>query len=128
MFGKLDMDDDEEEHSLEMHCPFISNVMEGHKFTIVPFLVGDLSWNDFINVSKYFFKYILRILIPYFEMPNVLFAVSSDFCHWGKRFRYVYYNKEDGEIWQSIEKLDKDGVKAISTLDPKVYYYNCLGL
>jgi predicted class III extradiol MEMO1 family dioxygenase len=54
-----------------------------------------------------------------------LFVISSDFCHWGerfrkklawniefvafisgKRFRYTYHNKADGPIHASIEKLD----------------------
>lgn len=113
LFKYLDRDDDEEEHSLEMHCPFIKTVMGDHEFQLVPFLVGDLSWDEMINVSK--------VLKPYFEKENVLFAISSDFCHWGKRFRYTHYNKEDGQIWQSIDKLDHEGLKAIATLNPRTY-------
>jgi predicted class III extradiol MEMO1 family dioxygenase len=39
--------------------------------------------------------------------PQNLFVISSDFCHWGSRFRYNYYDKSAGPIWKSIENLDK---------------------
>lgn len=29
------------------------------------------------------------------------------------RFDYVYHKKEDGEIYQSVEKLDKQGMSLI---------------
>ncbi|KAA0186434.1 putative dioxygenase [Fasciolopsis buskii] len=47
-----------------------------------------------------------RILAPYLANSSNVFVISSDFCHWGRRFRYQYYDKQDGDIWQSIEKLD----------------------
>lgn len=48
-----------------------------------------------------------QFLAPYFLDPENLFVISSDFCHWGDRFNYTYYDKKEGEIHQSIEKLDK---------------------
>ncbi|VDQ01299.1 unnamed protein product [Trichobilharzia regenti] len=35
-----------------------------------------------------------------------------------KRFRYQYYKEFDGEIWQSIMKLDHLGLEAIQSLEP----------
>jgi len=35
------------------------------------------------------------------------FVISSDFCHWGSRFRYNYYDQSKGNIYQSIQHLDK---------------------
>lgn len=48
-----------------------------------------------------------QLLAPYLADPSNLFVVSSDFCHWGQRFRYTYYNQQCGQIHQSIEALDK---------------------
>jgi AmmeMemoRadiSam system protein B len=31
------------------------------------------------------------LLAPYLEDPANAFVISSDFCHWGLRFRYTYY-------------------------------------
>ncbi|MPC56296.1 Protein MEMO1 [Portunus trituberculatus] len=50
-----------------------------------------------------------------------LFVISSDFCHWGQRFRYTYYDRSVGEIWQSIQKLDKQGMNLIETLNPSAF-------
>lgn len=50
-----------------------------------------------------------------------LFVISSDFCHWGQRFRYTYYDRSVGEIWQSIQKLDKQGMSLIETLNPSAF-------
>lgn len=43
-----------------------------------------------------------KIFAPYFDDAETLFIFSSDFCHWGTRFKFDYYKKEDGQIWQSI--------------------------
>jgi hypothetical protein len=34
------------------------------------------------------------LLSPYLSDPSNLFIISSDFCHWGSRFRYTFTNKE----------------------------------
>jgi predicted class III extradiol MEMO1 family dioxygenase len=34
------------------------------------------------------------LLAPYLSDPCNLFVISSDFCHWGSRFRYTFTNKE----------------------------------
>ena len=33
-----------------------------------------------------------RLLAPYLEDPANLVIVSSDFCHWGRRFGYTYHD------------------------------------
>ena len=33
-----------------------------------------------------------RLLAPYLDDSSNLFIVSSDFCHWGKRFSYTFYD------------------------------------
>lgn len=48
-----------------------------------------------------------RILSSYLADPQNLFVISSDFCHWGQRFRYTYYDRSYGNIYQSIEGLDR---------------------
>ena len=102
---------DEEEHSLEMHLPYIATVMEGHPFTLVwvsfssffrvkvPILVGNLS-----NKAEAEYGALLR---PYLEDEHTLFVISSDFCHWGKRYRYQHTDPTCKHIYQGIEKLDR---------------------
>lgn len=43
------------------------------------------------------------------------FVISSDFCHWGSRFDYQYYEPEHGPIFKSIEVLDKRGMAIIES-------------
>ncbi|XP_050314908.1 protein MEMO1 [Anthonomus grandis grandis] len=111
-FEWMDMDTDENEHSIEMHLPYIAKVMENykHQFTIVPILVGSL------NPDKE--AYYGRILSRYLADPQNLFVVSSDFCHWGHRFRYTYYDRSYGSIYQSIEGLDRVAMNIIENLNP----------
>lgn len=52
-----------------------------------------------------------RVLKKYIEDDESVFVISSDFCHWGSSFRFQYYNPDDGEIWRSIEKLDRLGAR-----------------
>lgn len=114
-FSWMDMKTDENEHSIEMHLPYIAKVMEDFKdqFTIVPILVGSLSPNQEAVYGD--------ILSQYFTDPQNLFVISSDFCHWGQRFRYTYYDESCFAIYQSIEKLDKMGMDIIETLNPSAF-------
>ena len=99
--------DDEAEHSMEMHTPYIAHVFRNNTTTttnkkskannnnrdndngndnvirsikLVPILVGALS---FENEEKYG-----EILAPYLSDPENVFVISSDFCHWG--YVYIY--------------------------------------
>ncbi|XP_052042257.1 protein MEMO1 isoform X2 [Apodemus sylvaticus] len=92
--------------------PNITSRRNHHKdeFTIIPVLVGALSESKEQEFGKLFSKYLAD--------PSNLFVVSSDFCHWGQRFRYSYYDESQGEIYRSIEHLDKMGMSIIEQLDP----------
>jgi len=96
---------EEKEHSLEMHLPYIKKVFGDQKIKLVPIMVGMIDPDQ----EKYYGK----LLAKYFDDAKTVFCVSSDFCHWGKRFRFTYHKEEDGKIFESIEKLDKKGMKFI---------------
>lgn len=112
-FKRMSLKVDEAEHSIEMQLPYIALAMENKAFTIVPILVGSL---DTKGEARYG-----EILAPYLEDPKNFFVVSSDFCHWGKRFQYTHYDKKDGEIWQSIKNLDETGMKCIESGNPEEF-------
>lgn len=114
-FERMNMDVDEDEHSIEMHLPYIAKVMEEYKdsFTIVPVLVGSLSPDREAAYGRIFARYLAD--------PQNLFIISSDFCHWGQRFRYTYYDRNWGEIYQSITKLDRMAMDIIETLNPSAF-------
>lgn len=109
-FNYIDENTDEEEHSLEMQYPFLKNAFGDEDVKFLPIMVGEINNN---------LDEIANSLLDYYKDKKTLFVISSDFCHWGKRFRYTYYDKNDGKIFESIENLDKMGMKAIESLDPK---------
>lgn len=85
---------DEDEHSLEMHLPYLWKRLEqthgkGHGGSgsawpkIVPILIGNNSGPE----EKAFGA----LLAPYLRDSDNAFIVSSDFCHWGSRFSYTNY-------------------------------------
>ncbi|XP_031733741.1 protein MEMO1 isoform X2 [Anarrhichthys ocellatus] len=86
------------------------SVTHKDEFSIVPVLVGALSESKEQEYGK--------LLSKYLADPSNLFIISSDFCHWGQRFRYTYYDESQGEICRSIEHLDKMGMGIIEQLDP----------
>uniref|UniRef100_A0A915MSH7 Protein MEMO1 n=1 Tax=Meloidogyne javanica TaxID=6303 RepID=A0A915MSH7_MELJA len=109
---------EEAEHSLEMQMPFIAKIMERCRplgsFKIVPILVGSLS-----TTRQQFYG---RIFANYLADPTNLFVISSDFCHWGQRFRYTPTESAGARpIYEQITTLDKQGMDAISTLDPSMF-------
>ncbi|KAK0713876.1 MEMO1 family [Lasiosphaeria miniovina] len=76
-----------EEHSLEMHLPYLWKRLEQTFGTgsneyppIIPILVGDGSAEEEESFGQ--------ILAPYVKDTENVFIVSTDFCHWGSRFRY----------------------------------------
>lgn len=84
MFAKdMDLTTDEDEHSIEMHLPYVRKVFQDKPIKIVPILVGSISAAAEASFGE--------LLAPYLADERTLFVVSSDFCHWGSRFRYTYY-------------------------------------
>ncbi|EME88402.1 uncharacterized protein MYCFIDRAFT_86111 [Pseudocercospora fijiensis CIRAD86] len=86
---------DEQEHSLEMHLPYIYKMLAKHFGgnpaglpPLVPIMVG--------NTSASTERALGQILAPYLADPANVFVVSSDFAHWGLRFRYTYYRPSTG--------------------------------
>lgn len=108
-FVRLDQDEDEAEHSLEMHLPYIYHSMgEGAVFSLVPLMVGSLE-GGLEDVYG-------QILAPYMDDESNFFIISSDFCHWGKRFGYTPFDpKTHTEIFKYITDLDRQGMDAIET-------------
>ncbi|KAF9203023.1 Protein memo1 [Haplosporangium sp. Z 27] len=124
-FEHMSHQTDEDEHSIEMHLPYVYKVFENQmdKVKIVPILVGALTESTERQFGK--------LLAPYLDDPENLFIVSTDFCHWGQRFSYTYYADNNGTVTQalaqtgkkvspespkiceSIEKLDREGMKKI---------------
>ncbi|KAI0757042.1 MEMO1 family [Daedaleopsis nitida] len=82
-FSEMTLQTDEDEHSIEMHLPYVRKIFEGLNIKIVPILVGALDYN-----KEVFFG---SILAPYLAREDTLFVISSDFCHWGTRFQYTFY-------------------------------------
>ncbi|KAJ1026854.1 hypothetical protein NDA16_002151 [Ustilago loliicola] len=123
-FDTMTQSQDEDEHSIEMHLPYIYKIFEGKPIQIVPILVGAINTSKENDYGK--------LLAPYLKDPRNFFVVSSDFCHWGSRFRYTYYRPagsslattlsnrsprsayDQPPIHQSIRELDESGIMAIT--------------
>lgn len=43
------------------------------------------------------------LLAPYLDDPSNLFVISSDFCHWGSRFSYTFYDQSQVR-WEQGEE------------------------
>ncbi|VDM50634.1 unnamed protein product [Toxocara canis] len=116
-FDTMDFRSEEAEHSLEMQLPFIAKVMEKQpagSYGVVPILVGSLSSSRQVSYGKIFAKYVAD--------PRNLFVISSDFCHWGNRFHFTPYEHNTGlPIHEQIAALDKQGMEAISRLEPGAF-------
>ncbi|KAH3667904.1 hypothetical protein WICMUC_005182 [Wickerhamomyces mucosus] len=126
----MSLEIDEEEHSFEMHAPYI------YKLTqflpqgipkIVPIMISHSS--ESFNIE------ICDILSQYFRDESNTFVISSDFCHWGSRFGYTKYTPTGSlddlislgisnelnnssnslKVYKSIEVLDKSAMKIAST-------------
>uniref|UniRef100_A0A8H7YAI0 Uncharacterized protein n=1 Tax=Psilocybe cubensis TaxID=181762 RepID=A0A8H7YAI0_PSICU len=127
-FESMGQQADEDEHSIEMHLPYVRKIFEGKDISIVPIVVGAISESVEATFGS--------ILAPYLASEDTLFVISSDFCHWGTRFSYTFYYPEpapssasglrlsrstapsaDFPIFQSISRLDHEAMDLL-TLPP----------
>jgi len=114
LFETMSPENDEAEHSLELHLPYICHVLGARAgLTVVPIVVGALSVDAEEAIG--------RLLAPYLRSEENAFVVSSDFCHWGSRFRYTFWDRSHGDIDQSVEWLDREGMRIIEGGDPKEF-------
>jgi AmmeMemoRadiSam system protein B len=128
LFQTMRRNVDEDEHSIEMHLPYVAQVVggqgtekeketaeEGHKkIKVVPIMVGAIDPEQEAEYGKVFATYL--------EDPGNFFIISSDFCHWGSRFRYQPFEAGHGEtIADYIEWLDHEGMRLIEEGDPKAF-------
>ncbi|KAJ3109253.1 Protein memo1 [Phlyctochytrium planicorne] len=114
-FSELKPQTDEDEHSIEMHLPYLYSMLGSHvsSVKIVPILVGS------INPQKE--KMYGNLLSPYVEQEGNFFIISSDFCHWGSRFDYNPLPKGSVPIYKFIENLDREGIKSIEMGRPEEF-------
>jgi MEMO1 family protein len=80
-FESMSKSTDEDEHSIEMHLPYVRKIFEDAEIKIIPILVGSLETEDEAAFGK--------LLAPYLTREDTFAIVSSDFCHW-----YVYLHTE----------------------------------
>ncbi|WVW86653.1 AmmeMemoRadiSam system protein B [Kwoniella bestiolae CBS 10118] len=84
IFSTMKSSVDEDEHSLEMHLPYIRHMFRDKPdLTLVPILVGHPTADTLDELSK--------VLAKYWEDDETFFIISSDFCHWGTRFSCTPY-------------------------------------
>ena len=112
MFKKLDIQTSENEHSLEMEFPLLKFIFKSKEFKIVPIMVG--------HVGPEKCRELAEALEPFYDKRTLL-VISSDFCHWGERFRYQYLPDTPGEIYERIEALDREATVQIATGDPSKF-------
>jgi AmmeMemoRadiSam system protein B len=82
------------------------------------------------NTSPSTEKALGRLLAPYLADSSNAFVISSDFAHWGTRFRYTYYRPSSGAavdlsssakppkdpaIHESIKQVDFESMGACET-------------
>lgn len=121
LIKKMSLDVDEEEHSFEMHMPFLYKCANEDPLPkIIPIMIS--------GSSEEFELAIADKLKPYFQDKSNVFIISTDFCHWGSRFGYTAYTPTGSiddltdkprtlkiPIHKSIEAMDKRGMELISS-------------
>lgn len=127
-FSTMERHVDEAEHSGEMQYPYIAKVINdvrGDSSTsfhvkVLPIMIGATSTSQEQKFG--------RILASFLAQPHVFTVVSSDFCHWGKRFSYYPHlstNPDDGmpfnQIADYIEWLDRKGMTNIEMQNPGAF-------
>ncbi|KAL5495242.1 hypothetical protein ACEPAI_705 [Sanghuangporus weigelae] len=116
-FQDMSLETDEDEHSIEMHLPYVRKVFEGIDIKIIPILVGAIS-----KESEQAFG---KLLSPYLSRKDTFCVVSSDFCHWGTRFQYTFYYPSPpdttGTVGASGVRLSRSNASASISSNFQIY-------
>ena len=106
--SRIQLKYEENEHSLELHLPYIQKCFKDAGKTdvkLVPLMIGKIKDKEYHDYAK--------LLLPLFKDEKTVFVISSDFCHWGSRFDFTHQFNDEPEIYKSIEKLDRMGMTLI---------------
>lgn len=105
LFRVMSEEADEDEHSFEMHCPFIRYRLDQRTSSlasqgaiqpkIVPIMISSMDSKTSDAIVK--------TLLPYFKDPQNTFVISSDFCHWGSRFGYTEYVAQKVDLTSPVD-------------------------
>ncbi|CAD7922225.1 unnamed protein product [Amoebophrya sp. A25] len=112
MNAKVDTD----EHSGEMHYPYIRYCLEeagqAANVKVAALMVGSMD----ATREAAFGKALRKMMI---DDPSNFFVLSSDFCHWGRRFDFCPCPAAGQQpISSYIEELDREGMDLMCTQDP----------
>ncbi|EDO17385.1 hypothetical protein Kpol_1060p41 [Vanderwaltozyma polyspora DSM 70294] len=99
LFAYMDMETDISEHSLEMQFPMLVKTIQWRKLSldkikVIPMMVSHNTEDIDTKIAEFILKK--------FRDPKNLFIISSDFCHWGRRFRFTGYVGSPEELQDSI--------------------------
>jgi AmmeMemoRadiSam system protein B/AmmeMemoRadiSam system protein A len=95
----------QQEHSVEIQLPLLKFVLSSKNFTIIPMVFGELNDKDYEKVAG--------AIAPLLD-DNTLIIASSDFTHYGKRYRYTPFDKD---IRENLRKLDSGAIEKIVSFD-----------
>ena len=117
----MKQDVDEKEHSGEMQYPFIAKIIKDadadRQIRVLAIMVG--------SIEKSTEQTYGALLAPILEDNRVFTVISSDFCHWGYRFRYTPQpprdDEEVNEVYEYIERLDREGMQHIELQRPGAF-------
>ena len=118
-FSYYTIEEDELEHSLEMHFTYIKKVFNNPNLTLVPIVVGSISFAKAQALAA--------PLSEYFKDEENFFVISSDFCHWGLKFGYMPFDEkyweergvEVNSVNDYIKALDFEGIQMIESQSAK---------
>ena len=97
-----------QEHSVQIELPLLQYAQKD--FELVPIVTGQCSFETVERAAN-----ILRSLID----ADTLVVASSDFVHYGRRFRYVPFTEN---IPAGIKKLDMGAYEHIAALDARAFF------
>lgn len=116
LFKFLSSDEDIKEHSLEMQFPFLYKIYGNDNIKMLPIQVGhfsdDLKRKEAANILSTF-------LPSLHQTHEIVFVISSDFCHYGNRFDYKpKFEGSEISLNESISLMDKVGFDTLNSVDP----------
>ena len=120
-FSAMSASTDDDEHSGEMQYPYLAKILlspehKDKQISVLPIMCGALSESEEAQFGK--------LLAPIIARHDIVSVISSDFCHYGSRFRYTPQptgDKASMPLHQFIQEMDHQGMDLIAMKQPGAF-------
>ena len=110
--NRLNANNEEDEHSLEVQLPFLQYSLEKKVFEIIPLILGDISYEKARKIAQIIFELV--------KDKKVLVIASGDFTHFGNNYGFLPFPADENAN-EKVKKIDNEAIEQIVAMNTEKF-------